>query len=156
MEIHRLAALLATTTALIAGCGGDDERLSKQDFSSKAEAICADANRKEAALHPGGLGWHSGPKFGDPEFLSRFNAAGRAALRRLRALAPPEEDAKRVDALVSSIDGMVGAVDEQIAALRSGHRDRTQANVRRYELAYSDLATSAGSLGLTECQGLST
>src|SRR5215218_7215789 len=99
MDIQRTAALLATATALIAGCGGhDNDRLSEQDFISKAEAICADANRKEAALHPGGLGWHSGPKFGDPEFLSRFNAAGRAALRQLRALAPPEEDAKSVDA----------------------------------------------------------
>jgi hypothetical protein len=113
-------------------------------------------NKKEAALHPGGLGWHSGPKFSDPDFLSRFNAVGHATLRRLNALAPPEEHRKAVDAVLSSSERMVAAMDRQIAALRAGHRARTQANVRQYELAYTDRAAAAGSAGLTECQGLST
>jgi hypothetical protein len=42
-----------------------------------------------------------GPTFSDPNFLSRFNAVGRAALRRLRALARPEEDRKAVNAVLS-------------------------------------------------------
>jgi hypothetical protein len=57
--------------------------------------------------------------------------------------------------VLSSIERMVAAVDEQIAALGAGQRDRTTANVRKFDLAYDDRAASAGPAGLTQCQGLS-
>jgi hypothetical protein len=151
----RAATLLALFALAAAGCGGEDEGLSKEDYLTEADAICAAANRRETALDPGGLGWHYGPKFGDPDFLSEFNAPGRAALRRLRALEPPAEDAAKAAEVIASLERLADAMDEQIAALRAGDRTGESEIVNEYELAYGDLAVAAGGLGLSECQGLS-
>ena len=154
--MRRAATLLALLAlAAAAGCGGEDEGLSKEDYIAEADAICAEANKKEAALEPGGLGWVPGPKFGDPDFMSEFNEPARAALRRLRALEPPEEEAARATDVNAAIKRQIDAFDEQIAALRAGDRTGEPEIVKKYELAYSDLAVAAGGLGLTECQGLS-
>ena len=163
MTMRSAATLLALVAIAAAapGCGGGDgdsggDALSKEDYVAQADAICAKANKQETALDPGGLGWHYGPKFGDAEFLSEFNDAARAALRRLKALAPPEEDAGTADDALAAIKRQIDAMDEQIAALRAGDRARESEIVNEYELAYGDLARAAGMLGLSECQGLST
>jgi hypothetical protein len=158
--VAALAVAAGATT--IAGCGGDEaeprsrdaEGPTRQDWVSRADAICADANTSETALEPGPLGWHSGPRFDDPEFLSRFNAVGRAALKQLRALTPPAQDSEEVAAVLSAVERSVAAIDAQIAARRADAR-RTAANVRAYERAYHDLAAAAGPVGLGQCQGLS-
>ena len=151
----RVTALLALVAlAAAVGCGGEDGELSKEDYIAEADAICAKANKRETALDPGGLGWHYGPKFGDAEFLSDFNEPGRAALRRLRALVPPEEDTRAAREVLAAIKRLSEAMDEQIAALRAGDRSGESEIVNDYELAYGDLARAAGALGLSECQGL--
>lgn len=154
----RTAATILVLLALAAaaGCGGEDEGLTKEDYIAEADAICAKANEKETALDPGGLGWHYGPRFGDAEFLAEFNDLGRAALRRLRALGPPEEDGATAAEVIAAIERQIDAFDDQIAALRADDRSRESEIVNEYELAYGDLARAAGVLGLTECQGLST
>jgi hypothetical protein len=155
--MRRAATLLALLAlAAAAGCGGEDEGLSKEDYVAEADAICAEANKEETALDPGGLGWHYGPKFGDAEFLSEFSEAGGAALRRLQALEPAEGEAGTADEVIASIKRMAGAMEDQIAALRAGDRAGESEIVNEYELAYSDLARAAGVLGLTQCQGLGT
>jgi hypothetical protein len=153
--MRRAATLLALLAlAAAAGCGGEDEGLSTEDYVAEADAICAAANKKETALDPGGLGWHYGPKFGDAQFLSEFNDVGGAALRRLQALEPPEEDATTADEVIASIKRIASAFDDQIAALRAGDRAGESEIVNDYELAYTDLARAAAVLGLTQCQGL--
>ncbi len=151
-----IAALVLLVAAVAMGCGGGDEDkgLTKQEFVARAEAICAEANKKEAALNPGGIGWHYGAKFDDPAFLSKFSAGGRDALRRLKALEPPEEDREKVAAVISSLQAMVSAMGEQAADVRAGRR-QTAANVNEYERGYGDLAAAAAQYGLTECQGVS-
>ena len=153
----RIAALVLLAVAAAAmGCGGgdDDKGLTKQEFIAKADAICAEANKKEAALNPGEIGWHYGDKFEDSAFLSKFTAPGRDALRQLKALEPPEEDREQVAAALSSLQVMVSALDEQAADVRAGRR-QASANVTAYERGYGDLATAAGQVGFTECQGVS-
>jgi hypothetical protein len=148
-------ATLAVAAFGVAGCGGDEERaLSKQEFVAKADAICADANRKEAGIVREGLGWHYGPKFSDPELMTRFTAAGRDALRRLRGLEPPEKEREVVRDVLANIEKALGAIDKQIAASRAGKKDAKSANVRAYETAYTDLGAAAGRSGLTQCQGV--
>jgi hypothetical protein len=148
--------LLALITAGYAGCGGDDgDGPSKQEFVAKADAICASANKKEAALGAPGPGWMYREQFDDADFLARFNAVGRAALRQLKALTPPQENRKAVGAALDSIARMVRALDARTVAVRAGRQDKRAAHIRAYEQGYADLTSSAGPLGLTECQGLS-
>lgn len=121
-------------------------------FVAQADAICAEANRKEADLGAEGPGWMFGYQFDDIEFLEPFNDAGRVALRELEQLTPPAEDREPMATMLDAIERMVKALDSRIAVLRDG-RDESRA-VRLYESAYTDLVTAAGRLGLTECQGI--
>lgn len=157
---RRRGRLLACSALTLLGlalgaCGGDDDAgLSRQEFVAKADTICKEANRREAELGPGETGWHYGPKFNDPDFLSRFSAVSGGALRKLRALEPVPAERARVDDVLSAMEARRAAMDSQIAGLRAEKRDIAAANVRAYETAYGDLAAAAGPLGLTECQGV--
>jgi hypothetical protein len=155
-SVKSLAAssVVAVLVVVLGGCGGgEEEDLSKQEFVDRADAICADTNKKEAALDPGGPGWHFGPKFDDPEFLSRFSDVGRDAIRRLRALDAPEEDQETHEMVMSSLTRMVEAMDDAVAALRSKQRAKHRTAAEDYETAYTDGATSGAALG-SKCQGL--
>lgn len=164
-----LTAALVLGFAL-AGCGGDEatEAPSRATvgqatatpvpdagparYVAEADAICAEANRKEADLGAEGPGWMFGDQFNDLEFLEPFNDAGRAALRELKKLTPAADDRESAATMVDSIARMVKALDSRIAVLRDG-REESRA-VKIYESAYTDLVTAAGKLGLTECQGI--
>ena len=156
MKIHtRLAVASLVTIAVLAvgGCGGD-EGLSQQEFIAKADAICLETDKKQAAV-----GGKDGPgiygeNFSDRAFLSRYNAVTRDALKRLRALDAPEADRKAVDSLLSAIEGSVAAVDNRISALQAKDQPRqSDANVD-FQRSYGDVVASSGALGLTRCQGL--
>jgi hypothetical protein len=161
--MHQTIRALACSAALIAAlglaaCGGDDEpdRPAAGDVVAQADVICADANRAERAVVPDGVGWHYGPKFRDPELMTRFTKAGREALAGLRALEPPPADQPGFTEVLSNIDAVLGAIEAEIAGVRSGGDPQTSKHTRAYEKAYADLAVSAGSAGLTECQGVGT
>jgi hypothetical protein len=132
-------AIVAVLILALAGCEDEDEEgLSKQDYVAKADAICADTNRKEI----------------NARFLTTFNAVARTGLRRLRALNPPEEDRQAADKLPSSLERVVASVDEAIAAIRARENERHAPAARDNETAYSDVAASTAELGLSECQGV--
>lgn len=157
--------IVALAAVSLAGCGGDDEGgggsnegsggMSKAEFVAKADAICAEANRKELAIVREGPGWLYSPKFSDPKLMTRFTAVGRDALRRLEALEPPEEARADVRAVVGHIQTSLKAIEQEIADQRAGKRGRTSKNLQVYETAYGDVAASAGRAGFNECQGVS-
>ena len=161
MRSTRNIVIVAAVLAGLVGCGGDGDggdggegQPSKEEFIAKADAICADANKKEEAIVREGPGWLYGPKFSDPELMTQFTAVGRRALRELRALEPPEENREALDQTLSNIDRGLDAIEKEIADRRARKRDTTAANVKTYETAYGDLATAAGRFGFTECQGV--
>lgn len=140
MSRPALASMLALAAVAAAGCGGDDETSAKtetsatSEFVAKAEAICADANRKEARLEP--AGGTAQPNFKDAAFIAKFNAIGEDALKQLRAIAQPADPA--------AVDTFYASVERMLAARYVGE----------WESAYLDRATAAGPAGFTECQGL--
>lgn len=153
---RKVALVAAVLGATLAGCGGGDgdAGLSKEEFIAKAEPICADANRKEEGIVKEGPGWLYGPKFRDPALMTPFTRVGRDALRRLRALEPPEEDRQTLDEVLKHIETGLGAIEQEIAAVRAGKRATTAGNLKEYETAYGDLAAAAGRYGFTQCQGV--
>ena len=155
----RLAVASSVTVAVlsVAGCGADneDERPSSQELIAQADAICQEADKKQAAVRGSGTRPGIYANFNNRAFLSRYNAVTRDALMRLRALDAPEEDRKAFDGLISAVKGSVAAVDKQIAALRARDLPRQSEAVRELERSYGDIAVYAGTLGLSQCQGLS-
>jgi hypothetical protein len=152
--IRTIVCSAAATAALgLAACGSDEgtARSAKAEFVSQADAICAAANRTEQAVVREGPGWHYGPKFRDPALMTRFTKAGRVALTRLRALEPPSESRATFDRVLTNIDSALGAIEAEIAG---GGDVQTAKYTKAYESAYADLAVSAGTAGLTECQGI--
>ena len=153
------AASLVTVAALsVAGCGGDDgeEAPSKQEFVTKADAICQKADKEQAAV-VGKDGPGKGPygdNFSDPAFLSSYNAATQDALKRLKALDAPESERKAASEVLSAIERSVAAIDKQIAALRAKDTPKQSEANQDWIRSYGDIQASAGALGLTECQAL--
>jgi hypothetical protein len=164
----RAKSIVFLVAVAITGCGDDGEQATRTEaatatkavptatpvprFVAEAEAICADANEKETALGAPGIDWIHSEYFTDLDFLTDFNAIGRSSLRKLRKLAPPEEDREGYETVLASIAEMVRGLDKQIAAVRSGG-DAYDA-VKVYERGYLDLAAAGGRLGLTECLGI--
>jgi hypothetical protein len=160
--MKRMTALFLVAVAM-AGCGGDDDggdagkpssAASKTNYIARADAICAAANSKEAALGAPGPGWIYEPEFDDAGFLKRFNAAGREALRKLQALEPPSARRERATAMVAAIAQMVRSLDGRIADLEAGKGDASD-RIKTYLDGYSNLTPAAAELGLSECQGVS-
>ena len=153
------ALLLALT---VAACGSDDDgggaassaAAAKTTYVAAAEAICAEANKREAAAGAPGPGWVYEPEFDDVRFLERFNAAGHEAVHRLRALEPPGAQRAAAGRMVEAIAEMVRALDGRIADLQRG-TGKSSARVNAYIHGYSDLTPAAARLGLSECQGVS-
>ncbi len=157
-SLPRLASLVTIAVLSVAGCGGDDDdegpskQASKQEFIAQADAICQEADKKQAAVAEGeGI---YGENFGDAAFLSRYNAVTRDALERLRALDAPEADREAVDDVLSAVKRSVAAVDKRITALRARDLPRQSQAEQAFERSYGDIAASAGALGV-RCQGLS-
>jgi hypothetical protein len=145
------------------GCGGGDagqtpardaQRTRDHSYVATADAICAEANRKEAALGTRGPGWIYDAQFDDAEFLGGLTTIGRTTLERLRGLDPPAEDRAAARAVTSSIARMLRALEDHRAALQGGRKDDRAGSIRLYEAGYADLSVAAGPLGLTECQGV--
>jgi hypothetical protein len=88
------------------------------------------------------------------QFLKRFNAAGREAVRELRALDPPPAQRARAAAMVAAITEMVQSLDGRIADLQAGKGNASD-RIKAYLDGYSDLTPAAAVLGLSECQGVS-
>jgi hypothetical protein len=155
--MSRAAALVLAALA-IGACGSDDDRGAPVNRSAtyvaKADAICAQANKQEAAAGAPGPGWIYMPEFDDVEFLKRFNAAGHEAVQKLRRLEPPAAQRDRAAAMTAAIAQMVKSLDGRIADLEAGTGDASD-RINAYLAGYSDLTPVAAVLGLSECQGVS-
>lgn len=150
------AALITIAILLLAGCGGDDadEGPSTEEFIAQADAICKQAEKKQAALGASGANGVYGDNFSDAAFLVRHNAVTRHGLKRLRALDAPGEEQEAFGALLSAVKGTVVSIDTQIAALRAGDRPTQSKANKDFQKSYGDVVAAAGAAGLTQCQAM--
>ena len=102
MSQRRSVAVPAAAVLSVAGFGGD-EGLTTQEYVAKADAICLDTAKKQAAVEKGITGGTYGAAFNDEKFLSRYNAVTRNALKRLSALDAPEEERKAVANVLAAV-----------------------------------------------------
>jgi len=91
----RRGLILLGALALLAGCGGGDDRLSAKDYRAKASQICSETQRETNAL-------------GRPKrtsefkvFLARGLKVTDRSLQRFSALKPPKDLQDEHDAIVA-------------------------------------------------------
>jgi len=103
----RRAAFLVLAVVLLAGCGGGGgKRLSREEYVSKADAICGKYNQQTKAL-------------ANPSNLAELAAVADKtlpildnALKDLRKLKPPEDEQATVDQWLGQVEKLKGDLKE--------------------------------------------
>ena len=140
-------ALVATLAALAAGCAGgdDDGRLSREEFIRRADAICADYDRRLARLgNPADIA-----ELG--ELAARAVPIAREGVAKLHALTPPAELERDVDRWLARNDRNVANIDKLGAAARANDVRRVQAIASHSTANERAADTLAARLGLVAC-----
>jgi Tfp pilus assembly protein PilP len=104
---------------LAAGCGGDD-RLSREEFVSEAEAICEDFDQRVNEVDE--------PESADDveRYVNEVRPVVEDGLDELRELQPPEEFEERWDVLMARNDDGLEALDDLAQAGANGDEARVQ------------------------------
>lgn len=142
----RRASFALVTMLVLAGCGGGGgERLTRQEFASKADAICGKYNEQTKALE-------------NPTSLSDLaNVADKTlpildnALEDLRKLKPPEDEQASVNAWLEQVENLRG----DVAKIRDKAKDKdlqgVQAILPRADQHNSRSNQLATQLGMKVC-----
>jgi hypothetical protein len=138
---------LLVVAAGFAGCGGDDDdgggRLSKEAYIAKADAICEEANKRETKSGvPAG-----GQEIDDPRVQRSMVAGLRDMLADLRELEAPEGDEAKVAKIISSLERVLTARNDQFRAARASDGPAQTEAERAFVTASEDLGASQARTG---------
>lgn len=142
----RQATFLILAIVLAAGCGGGGgERLTKQEYASKADAICAKYNREVKKLdNPTNLSELARVADQTLPFLD-------AAISKLEKLSPPASEQAKADQWLSQVENL----KEDLAEIRDRAKDKNmqavQAVVPKAEEHNRRSNALATELGMTVC-----
>jgi hypothetical protein len=145
--MRRTAAALAALLALAAGCGGASggQRLSKDAYVAKADAICRDADAKRKQLTtPASIAEI-------PAYVAKALPILDDGLRRLHALRPPSDLEAGVRAWLSTGDETRNLLAELGKAAKQGDSAKVQALGAKGNTLTSDADSLARTIGLTDC-----
>ena len=141
-----IAAPVGVLVLLVTGCGGGGgARLSKEEFQSQANAICAKYQKQLDAL-------------GTPSSLEEIPDLVDQALvildkevDEIGALKPPEELQSDFDKMLAATDRTKAAADDLSTAATSGDQAAVQKALDEGNAATKEADDLAGNLGLDEC-----
>ena len=134
----------AAVVVLAAGCGGE-KRLSREEYSKRADAICSKYNAKIKALgQPGSIR-------ALPRYVDRALPVARKGTEELRRLEPPKDEEKTANEWLDQNDSAVGALERLRDAAK--HADRSGIQAALTEAAAANRAANrfARQLGLRIC-----
>jgi protein-tyrosine-phosphatase len=144
----RRASPLLLAIALAAGCGGSSgggQRLTREQYAAKADAICSKYKQKTDALaRPATLSDLA--DVSDQVLPLLHGARGE-----LRALRPPQSEEATANAWVDEFDVIIDDVEKIHDAAKKNDAEAVQAAARpalRHDQHANDLATQ---LGMTVC-----
>ena len=135
----------AAVVVLAAGCGGGEKRLSREEYSKRADAICSKYNAKIKALgQPGSIR-------ALPRYVDRALPVARKGTEELRRLEPPKDEEKTANEWLDQNDSAVGALERLRDAAK--HADRSGIQAALTEAAAANRAANrfARQLGLRIC-----
>ena len=145
--MQRALLVVIVVPMLVAACGGQDRgpRLTKEQFASKADAICAKYNDKVSSL-------------GNPQTLTELADVAdntipvlRDAIRDFRRLNPPEAQENTVDAWLEAVDELENDLEEIRDEADKGSLKGVQAVVPNADQHNKRSNELAAQLGMTVC-----
>lgn len=135
--------------ALAVGCGGDGD-VSPEDYSARADAICASANHEIRALGP------------EPPILTAEQAAwvedvgeiAGAAVEEIGALEPSVGDRERLARMIAGFERGLARGDDIARASRAHDDDAFRAAAGEAVRSLNDARLAAAEYGLDACARL--
>ena len=141
-----VAAVLGGLALLAAGCGGGgEEPLSKAEFQSQANAICAKYEKQLNAL--------GAPSSIDeiPDLVQQALVILNKEIDEIAALNPPDELQSDFDKLIAASNKTKAAANDLSAAAKSGDQAAVQKALEDGNAASDEADQLATGLGLGEC-----
>ena len=141
-----VAALVGVLVLLAAGCGGGgEEPLSKAEFQSEANAICAKYEKQLNALGT--------PSSIDeiPDLVQQALVILNKEIDEIAALNPPDELQSDFDKLIAASNKTKAAANDLSAAAKSGDQAAVQKALEDGNAASDEADQLATGLGLGEC-----
>ena len=141
-----VAALVGVLSLLAAGCGGGgEEPLSKADFQSQANAICAKYEKQLKALGT--------PSSIDeiPDLVQQALVILNKEIDEIAALNPPDELQSDFDKMIAASNKTKAAANDLSAAAKSGDQAAVQKALEDGNAASDEADQLAAGLGLGEC-----
>lgn len=140
------ALLLAGSVLVLAGCGGDDDRLSREEFRQQATAIC---NRLEEQTQ----------QVAEPESLEDVEEFGTElrdliddGIADLRELRPPEDLEEPYGRYLESGEQLRDQLDALVEAAADGDEAGVQQALDRGERISEASDEQARAAGIPECE----
>jgi hypothetical protein len=142
-----VAVLVGVLVLLATGCGGSNARLSKEDFQTQANAICAKYQKQLNAL--------GAPSSIDevPDLVEQALAILNKEVDEIAALNPPEELQSDFDKMIAASNNTKAAADDLSAAAKAGDQAAVQKALEEGNAASTQADQLATNLGLSECKG---
>ena len=143
------AALVGVLVLLVSACGGGGggERLSKEEFQSQANAICAKYEKQLKALR-------SPTSLEDiPDFVDEAVAILDKEVDEISALNPPGELQSDVDKMIAASNRTKAAASDLSDAARDGDQAAVQKALEDGKAATGEADDLATNLGLDSCNG---
>jgi hypothetical protein len=141
----RRGLLVLGVAVLVAGCGGGEKRLSRQEYSKQADAICTKYNAKIKALgQPRSIR-------ALPGYVDQALPIARKGTGELRDLKPPKDEEKTAKEWLDQNDSVVAAMERLRDAAK--HADRTGVQSALTDASSANRAANrfARQLGLRVC-----
>jgi hypothetical protein len=129
---------------LAAGCGGDD-RLSREEFVSEAEAICEDFDQRVNEVDE--------PQNADDieRYVNEVRPVVEDGLNELKGIQPPEELEGQWNELVAMNDESLQALDDLAEAAANRDEDRLEEITEEASRRDEESDRIAQELGLQKC-----
>jgi hypothetical protein len=142
-------ALVGVLVLLTAGCGGgvSDARLTREEFESQANAICAKYQKQLDALGtPASIEEI-------PDLVDQALAILNKEIDEIAALNPPADMQTEFDALIEASNNTKAAADDLSQAAKDGDQAAVQKALDEGNAASDKADQIATELGLDSCKG---
>lgn len=148
----RLATVTLALVLLVTGCGGN-KKSAHAKYVERADATCTSY----------GQALHQIPQPPDPTsavqvapYLQRFVPLLARENAALRAIAPPSEDAAKVQRFLQAQDAQAFWAERARVAAARENQARMQASLSQWQLAVTAAAQVGNELGFKACTGTSS